>query len=60
MQIVLPDELKKWCYYDVKKFSYQIQENAPEDIKKRFEEYKERSLEMFNVKKEWEEYHNKE
>lgn len=49
MQIVLPDELKEWCYYDIKKFSYQLKENAPKDIVKKFKEYKDRSLERYNI-----------
>lgn len=49
MQIVLPDELKEWCYYDIKKFSYQLKKNAPEDIVKKFKKYKDRSLERYNI-----------
>lgn len=59
MQITLPEELKEWCYYDVKSFSWQLKKNAPEDIRKKFQEYKDRSLEIFDIEKEWNEYHKK-
>lgn len=48
MQIALPDELKKWCRYDIQTFSYILREDAPPDIVKKFKEYKERSLERYN------------
>lgn len=52
MQIVLPKELKQWCYYDVKRFSWQLKPNTPKDIKEKFQKHKEKSLERFNIEKE--------
>lgn len=49
MQIVLPNELKEWCYYDIKKFSWQLKDNAPKEIVKKFQKYKEISLERYKI-----------
>lgn len=43
MHIALPENLKEWCFYDVNTFSYQLKEGAPENIKKEFKEYKNKS-----------------
>ena len=51
MQIVLPDELKEWCYYDIKSFSWQIKKDAPKEIIKKFEKHKEKSLERYKINK---------
>ena len=56
MQDRLPEELKKWCYYDISKFSYQLKENAPEEIKKKFQIYQDKDLSRFNVENEWNKY----
>lgn len=49
MQIVLPDELKEWCYYDVKRFTWVLKDNAPKEIVKKFQEHKEKSLERYKI-----------
>lgn len=53
MQIVLPDELKEWCYYDIKSFSWQIKKDAPKEIIKKFEKHKEKSLERYKINKKY-------
>lgn len=47
MKIVLPNELKEWCYYDVSKFKYVLRDDAPKHIQKEFKKYEEKSLKMF-------------
>lgn len=51
MRNKIPDKLKKWCYYDVNTFSYQLKENVPDDIKDLFQKYKDTELDMFDVEK---------
>lgn len=51
MQIVLPKELEKWCYYDIKTFSWRLKNNAPQDIVEKFEKHKEKGLERYKISK---------
>ena len=50
MQIALPNELKKWCYYDVKIFSWRLKKDAPKEIIEKFHKHEERSLKRYNMK----------
>ena len=50
MQRKLPKELEEWVYYDETKFKYILKENAPEDIKKKFEEHEQEDLERYEIK----------
>ncbi len=49
MRNKIPNELKKWCNYDVNTFSYQLKENAPDNIKEQFQKYKDRASDMFEI-----------
>ena len=34
---MMPREVEKWVYYDIKKFKYILKKDAPDKIKKEFE-----------------------
>lgn len=44
MQINLPEKFKKWCDYNKELFDYILKQNAPENIKKEFEQFKQDEL----------------
>ena len=35
----IPEKIKKWLIYDENNFKYVVKENAPEEIKKDYEEF---------------------
>ena len=49
MQIILPDELKKWCSYDIKKFSWRLKKVVPKEVKEQFQKYIEKDLERYKI-----------
>lgn len=49
MKIALPDELKQWVHYNIKKFKYELKENTPQEIKEKFQKYEEKDLERYKI-----------
>ncbi len=47
MQVKPDFDIDKWCFYNKENFKLELKENAPNEVKEKFDRWKERYLDRY-------------